>query len=476
MEAGLQHSGATVGTRNFENRTMYHGNNLPVLQGMNSETVDLIATDPPFNKGKDFHATPESLAAGAKFEDRWTWDADVEQEWVDAIQDNWPGAWAVIEAARRASGDDMGAYLCWLGVRLMEMHRILKPTGSLYLHLDHTAGAWGKALLDAIFGRRNFRNEIIWCYTTPSNTLRWFPRKHDTILFYTKGEKWVFNVDEVRTPYKRGSKLDGKGWGVRSESYSQDEVTKGKVIPSWWADCTPVQRLLKERTGYPTQKPLALYERIIKASSNEGDMVLDPFAGCATTPVAAERQSRQWVAIDRWEGAIKQVEARLEQNKQLLRDPNPRVLYTTEPPIRTDANEIAAPNLRIQLKRAREPWEKLSHAQMRMVLEGAQASASEGLVMCAGCGRDLESEFMELDHLHPKDDNGPDHLLNRILLCRPCNGRKSNQLTMAGLRRQNRKAGWMKDASRSEYAQRRAVARTTWVSENWEHRREVGLE
>ena len=183
---------------------------------------------------------------------------------------------------------------------------------------------------------------------------------------------------------------------------------------------------------------------------------------------------RFWVAIDIWEGAIDQVRARLEQSKQLLRDPDPQVRYTLEPPVRTDNEEIAAPNLRIQLKRAREPWEKLSHAQMRTVLVGAQAAGE--LVICAGCGRDLESEFMELDHLHPKDDNGADHVVNRILLCRPCNGRKSNQLTMAGLRRQNRKAGWMKDASRSEYAQRRAVARTTWVSENWEHRREVGLE
>ena len=468
MVAGLQRSGAALGSRNFESRTMYHCNNLPVLQGMNSETVDLIATDPPFNKGKDFHATPTALAKGAKFEDRWSWDVDVEGEWVDAIKDNWPGAWAVIEAARQASGEDMGAYLCWLGVRLMEMHRILKPTGSLYLHLDYTAGAWGKALLDAIFGRRNFRNEIVWWYSWGYHTDKYWNRKHDTILYYAKdAKKVVFDGNRVRVPYRAGSVM------TTDPSWNKSFNEEGK-LPEDVFDIPTINAMSKERRGFPTQKPLALYERIIKASSNEGDMVLDPFAGCATTPVAAERLGRQWVAIDIWEGAIDQVRERLEQNKQLLRDPDPQVCYTKEPPVRTDNEEIAAPNLRIQLKRAREPWEKLSHAQIRMVLEGAQAAGE--LVICAGCGRDLETEFMELDHLHPKEDNGPDHLVNRILLCRPCNGRKSNQLTMAGLRRQNKQAGWIKDTSRSQYAQRRAVARTTWVRDNWEHRSQVGLE
>ena len=127
---------------NFHNRTLYHGDNLPFLRGMDSETVDLVATDPPFNKSRDFHATPDSLAAGARFVDRWSWDKDVHPDWIDSIKDNWPGVWAVIEAARVASGEDMAAFLCWLGVRVMELHRILKPTGSLYLHIDHTAQAY----------------------------------------------------------------------------------------------------------------------------------------------------------------------------------------------------------------------------------------------------------------------------------------------------------------------------------------------
>ena len=149
-------------TRQPVNRTLYHSDNLPILQGINSETIDLIATDPPFNKNQDFHATPGSAAKGGKFSDRWSWDKDVHQDWVDAIKDDWPAVWANIESARRTAGEDMAAFLCWLGVRLMECNRILKPTGSLYLHIDHTAHAYVKCLLDGIFGQKNFRNEIVW--------------------------------------------------------------------------------------------------------------------------------------------------------------------------------------------------------------------------------------------------------------------------------------------------------------------------
>ena len=175
-----------MGLPNFANRTLYQGDNLPFLQGINSETVDLIATDPPFNKSRDFHATPNSLASGARFNDRWRWEDDVQPEWVDAIQDDWPKAWWVIQAARETYGQDMAAFLCWLGVRLMECHRILKPTGSLYLHIDHTAHAWTKCLLDGIFGADNFRNEIVWAYTGSKAVGKQFPRNHDSILAYNK--------------------------------------------------------------------------------------------------------------------------------------------------------------------------------------------------------------------------------------------------------------------------------------------------
>ncbi|MYH65296.1 MAG: site-specific DNA-methyltransferase [Chloroflexi bacterium] len=319
---------------NFKNRTLYHGDNLDFLRGMNSETVHLIATDPPFNKNRDFHATPDSLASGARFKDRWSWDKDVHEEWTDSIQDDWPAVWEVIDMANRTwhpkrvqlkSGDyayrsGMGAFLCWLGVRLMEMRRVLREDGSIYLHIDHTAHAYVKCLMDAIFGWKNFRNEIVWCYTGPSNTKRWFPRKHDTILFYTKSEKWFFNSDAVRIPYKQLNiqhrQVGGGGIGGKLTPDNVDRYRrKGKMPEDYWLEdrdgMTPVGRLKNERTGYPTQKPLALYRRVIEASSNEGDLVLDPFCGCATTPVAAEQLKRRWVGMDIWDGAKKAVQERL---------------------------------------------------------------------------------------------------------------------------------------------------------------------
>ena len=147
---------------NWQNRTLFRGDNLDFMRSMNTGSVHLIATDPPFNKGRDFHATPESLAAGASFGDRWRWEADVQPEWLDEIQDDWPGAWAVIDTARKVYGDDLGAFLCFMAVRLMAMRRVLREDGSIYLHCDPTASHWLKALMDAVFGKANFRNEIIW--------------------------------------------------------------------------------------------------------------------------------------------------------------------------------------------------------------------------------------------------------------------------------------------------------------------------
>ncbi len=159
---------------NFANRTLYHGDNLSFLRGLNSESVHLIATDPPFNKGRDFHATPDSLARGARFQDRWSWDDDVEGEWVDRITDDWPKAMNVINGSRDSYGDDMGAFLCFMAVRLIEVRRVLRSDGSIYLHCDPTASHYLKQLMDGVFGRRNFRNEIVWFYKTGGVSKRWF--------------------------------------------------------------------------------------------------------------------------------------------------------------------------------------------------------------------------------------------------------------------------------------------------------------
>ena len=179
-------------------RTLYHCDNLVVLQGINSNTVDLIATDPPFNKSKDFHAAENSAADGGKFTDRWSWNKDVHPKWVDDLKDDWPGVWASIMSAQQIAGKDMAAFLCWLSVRLIPCHRILKDTGSIYLHIDYTAHAYVKCLMDGIFGKENFRNEIVWQRAYGGKTSQFAPKKfgsnHDTLLFYTKSENYTLNA------------------------------------------------------------------------------------------------------------------------------------------------------------------------------------------------------------------------------------------------------------------------------------------
>ena len=421
---------------NFSNRTLYHGDNLPFLRGMDSETVDLIATDPPFNKGKDFHATPDSLAAGAKFQDRWSWADDVEGEWVDQLTDDWPSVMTVINAARESYGDDMGAFLCFLGVRLLEMRRTLKPTGSLYLHIDHTAHAYAKALLDGIFGPRQFRNEIVWCYASGGVSKRWFGKKHDSILFYSKSSDYHF-TPQYR-PYSEGTLQRGLTQYKKNLNEDYELRPEGAIQNDWWSDITPLLSPTQyERTGFPTQKPLALYERIIKASSNPGDVVLDPFAGCATTLVAAERLGRQWVGMDIWDGAFGIVKQRMEDNRQLLTDIPTIPPVETTPPIRTDDGLEAAPFIQVT-ERYREPGPRMSRQEMYEYLL-AQFGQK-----CQGCDRTFDdARYLELDHNTPRSDGGINHITNRVLLCSPCNRAKSNTLTLSGLRRLNRKNGWM---------------------------------
>ena len=356
--------------------------------------------------------------------------------------------------------------MCWLGVRLMEMHRILRNDGSLYLHIDHTAHAYVKALLDGIFGSRNFRNEVVWYYKTGGVSTRWFGRKHDSILFYSKSKDYLF------VPQKEKSYLSHK-YGFSNIEIEEDEQGLYRMVTmrDVW-DVPALRGNQPEKQDYPTQKPLALYERIIKASSNIGDIVLDPFCGCATTPIAAERLKRRWIGMDMWEGAHDMVlkrmqdeglavpesesdeEGVLQMGRRLITFGD--VTYSRTPPERTDDNEVAAPSFRLKMQRPVEAWQKITHKQIVNILRKAQET-TDGII-CAGCGRVLEKEFMELDHITPKSDRGENHILNRILLCRPCNGRKRDNLTMRGLVRENKKkdVNWMRDEQKAKIAQSKA--------------------
>ena len=422
---------------NWENRTLFHGDNLDFMRAMDSETVDLIATDPPFNRNRDFHSTPGSLADGASFHDRWRWER-IHDEWLEKMQDDNPQLAEAIESAKHAHSDGMGAFVCFLSVRVMQMHRLLKPTGSLFLHCDPTASHYIKATLDAIFGRRCFRNEIVWCYRGGGVPKTAFARKHDLIFFYVKSKKAIFNPQY--TSYSEASRQLVGGRGGVSIDGRERNLERGCHMPDWWTDINSLQTWSPERTGYPTQKPVELYSRIIKCASNPGDVVLDPFAGCATTCVAAALLERQWVGIDIWKKVAEVVKERIKREELPLLTKD--IFLVSELPKRTDDGETSAPYLRTPVI-ITEPSDGFRTREERVDFLIKQY----GLI-CQGCGRSFDHKsYLQLDHILPRADGGWNHIRNRCLLCGPCNLRKSHTLTLSGLRKFNSGDGFMYDES-----------------------------
>ena len=268
---------------NFVNRTLWTGDNLDILRGLNSESIDLIYLDPPFNSNQDYAAPVGSKAAGAAFKDAWTL-SDLDVAWMGLIADEKPALAHTLNAAGHSHGKGMQSYLTMMAVRLLEMRRVLKDTGSIYLHCDPTASHYLKALMDAIFGARNFRNEVHWYYYNKLHDRRkkLFPAATDTLLFYAKdreGEFYFKQLTELRDKPVRQlkrKKVDGKMVNARdTDGNLMYQVKTDRTIDNVWRiPC--LQPASGERIGYPTQKPLALLNRVIEASSKEGDVVLDP--------------------------------------------------------------------------------------------------------------------------------------------------------------------------------------------------------
>lgn len=275
----------------MEINSIYEGDNLDVLHSFSDRSINLIYADPPFYSGKPYELIWKDEPEKRAFEDRWS--GGIEH------------------------------YVTWMEPRLRECYRVLKDTGSMYLHCDWHADAHLRLLMDKIFGSNNFRNEIVWCYTGASSpNQKQFPRKHDTIFWYSKSNKWVFNEDDIRTPYSESTLqriAAGEEGGKSKESVFHGKRTaratnpKGKIFEDWW-ELPIVGSTAKERLGYPTQKPVALLERIVKASSNKGDIVLDPFCGCGTTLVASQKLERKWVGIDFSRTACKLMQKRLRKD------------------------------------------------------------------------------------------------------------------------------------------------------------------
>ena len=463
---------------NFADKTIWTGDNLDILRGMNSECVDLIYLDPPFNSNRDYEAPVGSQAAGAAFKDTWTL-SDLDVAWMGLIADEQPAIANLLHSASLTHGKGMQSYLTMMAVRLLEMRRVLKPTGCIYLHSDPSASHYLKLLMDATFGQVNFRNEVIWRRVAAhGGAKRWAPI-HDTLFYYSKSDScgWNSTFEGYDQSYiekhYRYSDEHGRfrdngltGPGVRQGESGQpwrgiDPTSKGRhwAVPTsrtlpphfqpppsysrvtvqerldvldnanliYWPqhgempsfkrylsmgegvpirdviwDIPPINSQASERVGYPTQKPLALLERIIKASSNPDDVVLDPFCGCATACVAADRLGRKWIGIDISPKAAELVNLRLQQAMGSLFH-HGYVTARTDIPRRTD---IDAP---------------IPYRQNKHVLFGQQ----EGL--CNGCGVMFPFRNFTVDHMVPQSRGGTDHLDNLQLLCGACNSVKGDR-------------------------------------------------
>lgn len=351
----------------LHHNTLFYGDNLPILREyIPSESIDLVYLDPPFNSSRTYNVLfrqeggRESEAQIAAFDDTWHWNEAAEDTYQELVREGPPHVAEMLSALRgfiaggKTGGNQMMAYLVMMAARLVELHRVLKPTGSLYLHCDPTASHYLKLILDTVFGPQHFRNEIVWQRTNVHSDSKTWSQVSDIIFFYTRSAAFTWNppyaphserhlqtkyanvdengrrymLDNMTSPNPRpnmmyewkGHTSPANGWRYSRETMARldaegriwypDDKSKrprlkrfldempGTLIGNIWTDINPINSQAAERLGYPTQKPLALLERIISASSNPGDIVLDPFCGCGTTVAAAQKLGRRWIGID----------------------------------------------------------------------------------------------------------------------------------------------------------------------------------
>ena len=303
----------------FQTNTLYYGDCLDIMRAFPTECIDLIYLDPPFNSNKKyskvFRDSGLSIDPQIKaFDDTWIWDPQSQLR-VETVKNS------IANPASRVIGafeifmpqSKMLSYTSYMAERIFEMYHVMKNGASIYLHCDSYASHYLKIVMDAIFGTDNFRNDIAWCYRgggVPNNA---FAHKHDNILFYVKNGKNVFNRQYI--PYPKANRKLVSGKGSVSIDGKKRDLDRGASMPDWWTDINSLQTLSSERLGYPTQKPIALLDRIIQTSSNPGDIVLDPFAGCGTSIEAALKNNRQVIGIDILPFALRLInESRVKSN------------------------------------------------------------------------------------------------------------------------------------------------------------------
>ena len=462
--------------------TMFISDNLPFLRSLDDECIDLVCVDPPFGKKQTFVGNlepplteeerrierelmeswevyddstayeagleyPDQSGTTAKFRDIWSFGAYVYEDWWQELRSVCPGAFDLIRTTRRTHSDGIAAYLAFMVERMLEVRRVLRPTGTVYLHCDHEANAYLRQMMDAVFGARNFRNEIAWCYAGGGVPRNDFPRKHDTIYRYTKTDDYVFNVEyrEYGVHNTTGQRATDRG-GTRRMDYN----VRGTPINDWWTDIPPLINWHSERLGYPTQKPQALARRMIEASSNPGDMVLDCFAGCSYVPVAAQLTGRRWLACDMSPRAWTVVRRQFHKHTDLR--------IVTEGEVAVDGDEdgvameprLATANRAIKVRGPRElpvrntpeaprqigaiplPEIRFKRRAVELDRDIWEAFVERYGARCWYCGvptrRDRRA--LHLDHIEPNlRDGSNDDCWNRALACPSCNGNKADNLT-----------------------------------------------
>ena len=548
---------ARVSRLNVANRTLAITDNLPFLRSLNNECIDLIAIDPPFAANETFTGRPRPPISPAEYgeeaalaarhgaahnegigetrvRDVWSWDADIHPSWKAGIEDDYPKVFSVVQAVEACATENEAAYIAYMAVRLIECYRVLKPTGSIYVHCDNHANSYLRMLLDGVFGAGNYRNEVIWKRTArgfkgsqynPSG----YNTNTDTILFYGKTGRAFFDMNRVLESYAPGYVerafrfQDEKGPYYRDEPFRRPsagprpnlcyeyrgfyppnptgwqmsrqrleeldqagdlEIVDGRI----WRKIRPKEGRIRnnlwddvgeakgaERVGYATQKPLALYERIIQASSNSGDVVLDIFAGCATTAVAAERLGRQWIACDMAYRSWTMLKRRFYLNNMPLTGTTQATVDALKTLVRGDgpalqgrsalyeSHIIGPQELPAREDIDPEPYHPLQQSRPRGRLAGVQTASWSGRISkeaaralliekfgprCWGCGYEprrpnggLDLDLLEVDHIRARraaaGTPGSDELYNLAMLHRTCNRIKGNRLTLEELRQHN---------------------------------------
>ncbi len=506
---------------------------MPFLRSLDNESIDLVVIDPPFGKNQTFVGRlrpelqddeleheydllaswgvqneydaydigiefPDQSGTTAQFRDIWDFRFQVEKADWDRIDQHYPAARHLIEATRFTHSESTAAYIAFMTLRMIEIHRILRHTGSVYLHCDSEANAYLRQMMDSIFAPINFRNEIIWRRQFSNNAVTSkYGNVTDTILFYNKSSKstwnqqygnrskselseykkdcngrlfkaqdltapgrdpsrmfewrgttpsrnWAFTLEGLEKLWQERRILCGKNGKPRQRGRIQylDELPNGTKLQNLWDDVPRLGNTAKERTGYPTQKPQALARRIIEASSNPGDLVLDCFAGCAYVPVAAELTGRNWIACDMspraWTVVRRQfekhpdlgiktegkrisdtIELKLDKPGALIQVRGPHDLpnrTTEDPPVNAMLRDKDAPVFRQKaLESSKSIWE---------------AFVDHWGPNCWYCGVETREDrrVLELDHVEPRDGTNDD-CWNRALACPPCNSDKTDKLT-----------------------------------------------